>query len=84
MGAICRKGWYSGTHGGQRYARLCFLRLRTRQAAAPLRTGGGTLLWLPPKGGMAVGNMTWADFFAFCMVVLTLVGLILEFHEKKK
>jgi len=31
-----------------------------------------------------MGNMSWAEFLTFCLVLLTLVDLIIRINDKKK
>ena len=47
----------------------------------PLHPGGD---FLPPLRKEGVPMLTYSELFQFCLVVIGIVGLVLQVHNKKK
>ncbi len=47
----------------------------------PLHPGGA---FLPPLRKEGVLMLTYSELFQFCMVVIGIVGLVIQVHNKKK
>lgn len=59
----------------------CFQRCQYSVGGWPLHPGGD---FLPPLRKEGVPMLTYSELFQFCLVIIGIVGLVIQVHNKKK